>query len=136
TFFFIIAGFLAGSLSFRIASDLRPIARQQIVIGSLLVSLLAGAVYLIFEYQHFAAGVGEEARFAEAKNAMLSAARPARSVELAAEQSFKKLLKNDFPPGGLVGYIRWAISGGELKVAVDGSAEQIVMPHAGFRWLA
>jgi hypothetical protein len=134
-FFFIVAGLLVGAASFRLASKARPIGRWRLIRGAAIVALVGGTAFLIFEYFHFAKTVGEAPHFAEAKNAALRSGRPARSVEAAASDEFQKELSLHRAPGGVLGYMRWAVSNDPMLLTVDSVRESIVLPHAGIRWL-
>lgn len=135
-FFFLVAGLLVGAISFRLARPARPLARSRIIVGSAMVALLGAAAFCEFEYLNFVDTVGEAPRFADAKNAALLAGRTARSVEQSASDSFLIALRERYPPGKLIGYVRWAMSGLDLDLAVDSAQESIGLPHQGFRWVA
>lgn len=133
-FFFLVAGLLVGAVSFRLARPARPMARQRILRGAGVVALVCTAINLAWEYDQFARAVGKPPRFADARNAAVSSGDKARSIDHKANVAFRAALAERYAPGGPIGYVRWAVSGADLPLAVEGQTETIVMPHGGFRW--
>jgi hypothetical protein len=133
-FFFLVAGLLVGAVSFRLARPARPMARRRILRGAGVVAVACAVVNLAWEYDQFARAVGKPPRYAEARNAAVTAGDKASSIDSKANVAFRAALSERFAPGGPIGYVRWAVSGADLPLSVDGQTETIVMPHGGFRW--
>lgn len=133
-FFFLVAGLLVGAVSFRLARPARPMTRRRILRGAGLVALGCTVINLAWEYDQFARSVGKPPRYAEARNAAVLAGEKASSIDSKANVAFRATLAERHAPGGLIGYVRWAISDADLPLSVDGQTETIVMPHSGFRW--
>ncbi|GJQ27386.1 MAG: hypothetical protein HBSAPP02_24180 [Phycisphaerae bacterium] len=133
-FFFLVAGLLVGAVSFRLARAARPMERRRILRGACVVALACTAINLVWEYDQFARAAGKPPRFAEARNAVVAAGEKASSIDKMANVAFRAALTERYAPGGPIGYVRWAVSGADLPVSVNGQTESIVMPHGGFRW--
>lgn len=133
-FFFLVAGLLVGAVSFRFARPARPMARRRILRGAGVLALACTAINLVWEFDQFARGVGKPPRFADARNAVVAAGEKASSIDTKANVAFRAALTERYAPGGPIGYLRWAVSGADLPVSVNGQTETIVMPHGGFRW--
>jgi hypothetical protein len=138
-FFFLVAGLLAGALSFRIARQARPISRGRIIRGVCLVAIGAGLATLIWEYEHVAQTISEQSgssRFAEALRAAVKAGRPPAEIRKAATAEFRSALRKTYPPGGVAGYARWAVKTGEMELTVEGHKDTVAIGHRGYAWLS
>lgn len=133
-FFFLVAGLLVSAIAFRIARPARPLSTGAILRGAVIVSLLTIAVTLIWEYQHFAATVGDPPHFPDARNAAVRAGRSAKEVRAQAGREFKSALGSQYPPGGVIGYALWTVRSGEMKLTVDGVTDTIHSSHRGLAW--
>lgn len=134
-FFFLVAGLLAGALSFRIARAARPISRSRILRGIAWLAVLAMIVTLCWEYQHVRATIGAPPKFHEARNAAVKAGRPPGYIKDLASDEFRKGLRKAYPPGGPIGYVRWAASSGEMELAVDGTKDVGAIDQRGAAWV-
>lgn len=135
-FFFLIAGLLVGAFAFRVAKAARPIEKGRLIRGVLFVGLCSTLITVVWEFRHFADTVGQPPKFAEARNAATAGGRPSREVQDLAAQAFVKHLHTDFPPGGVVGYVMWAVREGQAKLTVNNVTEGIVIDHKGWVWIA
>ena len=57
-----------------------------------------------------------------------------REVKTAVTEEFETSLAKDYPPGGPLGYIRWAIAGGDMTLEVEGSKDKVAIGHTGIAW--
>ncbi len=133
-FFFLVAGLLVGAAAFRLARSARPVARSWIATGVVLVAISASAVTVVWEYRNVAATVGSDRKFPDARNAAVAAGRPPTEVAEQATTAFVSRLRTDFPPGGPIGYVRWAIAAGEMDLTVAGSRDTVSIDHRGLIW--
>ena len=133
-FFFLVAGLLVGAFAFRTARIVRPIEASRLVRTIAFITLCNMLIIIVWEYRHFAATVGTPPRFAEARNAAVAAGRPPVGVLTDADDAFNKYLGTAFPPGGVIGYIRWSVMAGECKITVGGVTETITSDHKGWIW--
>jgi hypothetical protein len=133
-FFYLVAGLLAGGLSFRIARPARPIAGRRLLTGVLLLSLFTTLIITLFEFDYVARTIGDEPKFPDARNAALSEGRPTSEVSAAATREFKAMLRRAHPPGGAWAYVRWSMAGGKATLVVGGAREQVRAGHVGWTW--
>jgi len=133
-FFFLVAGLLVGAVSFRIARPARPISRRRLILGIALLAVVSSLVTVVWEYRNVAATVGGKRKFPDARNVAVAAGRPVRQIELAATRKFTEALRKDYPPGGPVGYVRWATLSGEMDLTVMGCKDVISIAHRGWAW--
>ena len=133
-FFFLVAGLIVGALAFRVARASRPLTKMRLLRGIACVAGLSTAATTYWEYRHVAATVGDPPAFAEARNKALSDGRSPREIRMQAARTFKRRLGEDFPPGGAIGYARWAIRAGEMELVVADASEHISIDHRGITW--
>jgi hypothetical protein len=134
-FFFLIAGLLVGAVTFRVARACRPVPKPRLVRGVVMVAVCSTLVTVVWEYRHFSWTVGDNGRFPEVRNATVAAGRPAREVQARASAEFEQALALQHPPGGVSGYVRWAVTSGRMRLELDGRTETISLDaHAGLAW--
>lgn len=133
-FFFLVAGLLVSAIAFRLARGARPLASGMILRGAAIVSVLAIAVTLVFEYRQFVDGIADPPHFTDARNAAVLAGRTAKEIKVRAGREFKSALASKYPPGGVLGYALWSVRSGEMTLTVDGESDKIASPHRGVAW--
>jgi hypothetical protein len=133
-FFFLVAGLLAGAIAFRLARAARPVPHGRILRGIVGVSAASTLVVVLWEYDHFAATVGDQPKFPTARNAAVKAGRPPAAIKTLATEKFKAVLDRDYPPGGPVGYVRWALAGGDMRLEVEGCEDTASISQRGYVW--
>lgn len=133
-FFFLIAGLLVGAVAFRVARAARPLGARRILAGAALISIAAWVITVFWEYHHVATTIGVIPKYAEARNAAIRAGRPVAEIDAEATDSFKLGLRRNYPPGGPIGYVRWAVTSGEMDLAVRGYHEKVSISQRGYAW--
>ncbi|MCZ6816583.1 MAG: hypothetical protein O7F76_07750 [Planctomycetota bacterium] len=133
-FFFLIAGLLVGAVSFRVARPARPLRRNRILVGVIAVSVVACFATLVHEYRHVAATIGDPPTFPAARNAAARKNQPIHAIKAKATEQFRAALANDYPPGGPIGYARWAISSGQMLLSVEGCEDEVSISQSGYAW--
>lgn len=133
-FFFLVAGLLVGAASFRIARRARPLTKSRMATGVALTTACTTCFVAFWEYRDFAGSVATGRHFPAAKNAAISAGESVNQVKAEAREEFRRVLRAEKPPGGLIGYLRWATSSGTMDLTVRGSTETITNPHRGYVW--
>lgn len=134
-FFFLVAGMLAGACSFRLACPARPVSRGRILLAAVLISGLSGVATTIWEYRDVVGHRIGERRFTKARNTAISERRPMVEVDASIEEAFTAALRADYPPGGPIGYVRWAVSSGEMTLTVLGCEDTVSIDHRGLAWM-
>ncbi|HWL93351.1 MAG TPA: hypothetical protein VNT79_07435 [Phycisphaerae bacterium] len=134
-FGFLVAGLIAGGIAFRIARPLRPVRTGQLVALALVLGVVNSSVALYWEYHHVAHGVGDLPGFGKLLARAYRAGRPIDEVTDRVVREFKARLRDEYPPGGAVGYARWCFAGGEMKVSVDDASDHVTVSHRRWVWL-
>ncbi len=133
--FFLVAGLLAGALSYRIARPARPILLKPLLVGLACVAVVSISVMVTWEFRHVAATVGDLPKFPDARNRAVRGGRSAGEVRQSADLAFRAALDRGYAPGGVLGYVRWAIGGGEMELEVEGCKDTIGISHTGAEWV-
>lgn len=134
-FFFLVAGLLAGAISYRLARPARPLSQRRILWGVCLVGAASALLTVVWEYEHIAATIGDHPKFPEARNAAVKAGRPAAEITTLATARFQAALAAAYPPGGPIGYVRWAVGSGALDLEVQGCKDSVSISHHGLAWV-
>ncbi len=95
-FGYLVAGLLAGALSFRIARAARPLSKRRIVVGVINVAVLAGLVSIYWEYEHVSTTIADPPKFADARNAAIRAGRTSQELRSQGQQQFRERLRQPF----------------------------------------
>jgi len=134
-FFYQVAGLLAGSAAFRIASPTRPYRRGRLMAGAIAVATAAWCVSICFEYHDRLAGIARASEFYEAKAAAVAEGGSAADVMERVREGLREHLRTEFPPGGVIGYVRWVATGGEHTFVVDGVTDTVRIAQRGRAWV-
>ncbi len=135
-FFFLVAGMLVGAAGFRVARAARPISTWNVAAGVVAVTVVATAVGLTWEYRYRAATIGEPPKFGEARNEARQQGRSVSEVGARVTAAFRDFLRENYWPGGVVGYIRWAAGSGHVKLTLtDGFTDEAEIGHRRWAWV-
>ncbi len=133
-FFFLLFGLLIGAVAYRVAAPGRPYSSIQLVIGTTVLVGLVWGISIVKESRDFPGDVADRAvgRTRDLGNRSVAQFRR----EVAAD--VRRFLAERYPPGGVSGYVRWALTNGELKRGELASVERgISVPAAQIRvWWA
>jgi hypothetical protein len=110
-FFFALFGLVIGAVMHRVASPGRPYPRLQLVIGTTLVVALGWTGSIVVEGRDFprrmAAEAGDTTRYL--------GNRTIGEFRTAVADDVRRFIRDRYPPGGALGYVRWVLTSGELK---------------------
>lgn len=121
-FFFMLGGLLIGAIQYRIALPAAPMNRRTVLCGSILVILSMWLVSITFEYRHLAPDAVD---FVKMERVRMTAAQIKESEEQI-PQRIREQLAIEYPPGGLLGYIQWAVRSGQMKVGQTDGGHPLV----------
>jgi len=126
-FFFMLFGLLIGAAMFRIGRTARPIAKRRIRIGTALVVLVGWGVSMAVECHDFPSDVAERTigKFRVCPDGMTP-----DDIKRQAAQWVQAHLREHYPPGGAIGYLRWKLGSNRLDVQLPG-VESPVGLHFG-----
>lgn len=135
-FGYLVAGLIAGGVSFRLARRARPLSRKQVLAGVLRISVLSLIASVCWEYGYISSTIGDPPKFAGLMNKAVRAGESPDRVARAAAREFRTRLASKYAPGGPLGYARWAVASGEMRIELDGTVETVSIGHRGFAWPA
>ncbi|UCF34924.1 MAG: hypothetical protein JSV78_06375 [Phycisphaerales bacterium] len=129
-FFFALFGLIIGALVFRIAAPGRPYGKGAIVVGTTVIVLVCWCTAFVLESRDFPREMGQKATDAT------------RSIDMTRQQHIEKMaedvrayLREEYPPGGLIGYVRWSLTDGRIKKGVlDGPRRTIKRNQVKHWW--
>jgi len=138
---FFIEGLIAGGIAFRFARPARPASRKRLWSGIAILVVVSMAAILFFEYWHFCGRVGRPPHFPRSRNHAQARADDDAGRRSALDRvgdeaiaEFRAYLSRDYPPGGPLGYARWATSNGFVELSVRDESQKIEAMHRGWVW--
>ena len=114
-FFFVLFGLLLGAVAYRIGSPARPVSKAKVVAGTTLIVLMPWAVSIVVEAATFPKQV---AKYALEKTRKLPEGVTAQDFPQESADGVVQYLREHHPPGGLTGYIHWALTDSQIKPPV------------------
>jgi len=132
-FFFALFGLLIGAAMHRIASPGRPYGRAVLVVGTTVVVVVGWTASMLKEGRDFpmdmAVKVGNRTR--DIGDRTIGEYRAVVADEV------RSFLRERYPPGGTIGYVRWVLTSGELKKGQITHVHRTLEPaQRGFTWAA
>ncbi|MEP0841501.1 MAG: hypothetical protein HRF43_02170 [Phycisphaerae bacterium] len=132
-YFFLLFGLLIGALMYRAALPAAPVPRRRLyLIGGLTGGVLWTAC-LAGEYRYLPEGAFNVVR----SNITMVLDPPRREeVRRRVAEHVRDQINEQYPPGGIVGYARWAIGKGTLSIprVIDQTTLTYRLPGPGWRW--
>ncbi len=135
-FGFLVAGLIAGGVSFRVARRARPLSWKRVLAGVFLLAVLSTFVMVGWEFWYISSTIGDPPKFARLRNTAMRKGESPDGIGEAAARRFRERLAADHPPGGALGYARWAMGTGKMRLELDGASETVSIGHQGFAWPA
>ncbi len=135
-FYAILFGLIFGAAMYRVWAPLRPLAPRTIRLGVALVVLAAWGGSLVWEGLTFPSDVAKEA--IEQVEAIKLPDQTAADVYAAAAQAAREFLAQRYPPGGVIGYWRWAMAEKSIEIPITGveHPRPIIYNSNGWMFLA
>ncbi len=112
-FFFLVVSLLMGAITYRVALPAAPVPRLRLYILTGLVALIVWSANLLTEYLTFP-GVAAKA----VRHSIYMSLSPERRqrVEDGVRSYIHSQLEANYPPGGMIGYMRWASTSGTMSL--------------------
>lgn len=133
-FFFLIVGLLIGATMYRLGKPAAPVPRSRTILIGLAVALTLWLSTLISEYRAM-----PQVGFAAVRSQLKVSLPPERREHIQEEISahISSQLNKMFPPGGLIGYLRWAATDGtmDLPRVIDQRTVRFSLPQRGVWWM-
>lgn len=130
-FFFLLAGLIVGAVAHRLAAPSRPFAATHVVAG---VTVVVLGVWLV--------SLMKEAR--ELPKAMAQQAERVRDIggltlegfHTAVESEVRDYIREHYPPGGTLGYVRWVVHDGTFEPGeLRGVERKLQAAQRGATWM-
>ena len=115
-FFFILFGLLMGAAMYRVWAPLQPMTPRMIKGGVSLVVLAGWGGGLIWEGITFPSDVAKEA--IRQVEVIKLPGRTREDIRAAAVRAVSDLLVDRYPPGGVIGYWRWAATEKTIEIPI------------------
>ncbi len=110
-FFFALFGLVIGAVMHRVASPARPYPSATLLVGTTIVVAFALIASVVMESRDFprkmAAEAGDKTR--NIGNRTIDEYRTIVASDI------RRYLREQYPPGGTLGYVRWVLASGRLK---------------------
>ncbi len=128
-FFFLLFGLLLGAVLYRVGESCRPLGKWTIRAGTLVVVLFAWAISMLTEGHDFPAQVAD---YAYEQPRRLPEGVTPEDYRRTSEEQVVQFLREEYPPGGVIGYMRWAVTSSRVEPPVG----QLRKPFRSdqFRW--
>ncbi len=113
-FFFLLIGLLIGAVMFRLGKPAAPVPRGMLRPIGMAVALLVWVTGLLAEYRWFP----EHAAAEVVRNSVIQSIPPSEVKQFENKMRREALdrLRADYPPGGFIGYLRWAAIDGQMSL--------------------
>lgn len=133
-FFFLVIGLIIGAILYRISRPAAPAPRPTLYLIGLAVAVLLWVTGLVVEYRFFPDGAVRAVRVSF--NRVLPAEKRSQ-IDAQVRQHAFSYLKDRYPPGGFVGYVRWAATDGKMDLprVIDHSTAPYALPQRHWGWL-
>lgn len=136
-FFFMLVGLIIGALTYRLAAPAAPIARRRLMILGIVMTLAMWVTTLIGEYRFFPTMVSAHVQ----RMVLRSLGRPltteqAQTINTEVRAHVAAEFGTKYAPGGLLGYMRWCLVSGEMRVprAIDSSTIHFELSQRRVWW--
>lgn len=112
-FFFLILGLFIGAAMFRLGKAAAPVPKSILIIIGSIAALTVWGTALVVEYRNLPQDAAQTVRDSFKKHSFA----PQDKLRLQNETRDYVLakLKKDYPPGGFIGYLRWAATKGTIE---------------------
>jgi len=110
-FFFMLFGLVIGAVTYRLAAPGRPYGRFAVLAGTTLIVGVCWTTSLVKESTDFPVDLAADA----VGRARDIGQRSVEEYRAAVADEVRGFLSDHYPPGGVVGYVRWILLSGEMK---------------------
>ncbi|GMU24382.1 MAG: hypothetical protein AMXMBFR13_44560 [Phycisphaerae bacterium] len=114
-FFFLLLGLLIGAFMYRAGRPAAPMARPLLWTTGMAVALAIWLTSLLVEYNNAITRDAPKAVRDSMRRTSLTTEQ-VQELRQGTTQAFSATLKENYAPGGFVGYVRWAATSGEVQL--------------------
>lgn len=131
-FFFLLFGLLIGAAMFRFWAPLRPMPQRSIIWGVAAAGLCGWGGALMWEAAIFPRQAANEAIRQVPKE--VPGKTPA-DIRTEASLAARQFLRERYPPGGVLGYFHWAVTGKYVEIPIVGVSRPKPIRLGNTGWL-
>lgn len=137
-FFFMLFGLFIGAVMYRIGQAARPVSLWKLKLGAALVVFVGWTFSIAVEAHDFPGDVARRALKTKAfrqrpGQTREAPGRPPQEITEEIVRHVRSYLRETYPPGGTIGYVRWAVTSNEFPVNVSGVQQTIRLHFGGNR---
>ena len=114
-FFFALFGLLLGAVLYRVGHPARPLRRRSMRLGVIVVMTFTWVISMLTEGYDFPRQV---ASYSYEKIRKLPEGTTSEAFHRDCTAGVARYLREEFPPGGVIGYARWAITSSRIDPPV------------------
>jgi hypothetical protein len=130
-FFFLLFGLIVGAIMHRTASARRPYTDRPLLVGTTVVVLVGSLIPVYVEARDFPKDMAEHAL----TRSTFLGDRTGEEYKAAVRDEVRLKLRERFPPGGTLGYVKWVLKEGEWrKGELEGVRQTLGVYPCGFAW--
>lgn len=130
-FFFALFGIIIGAAMFRVASPGRPYGTTSVFVGTTVVVLSAWSLSMVKESRDFPNDLAKDA----VRRVRDIGDRTAAEFKAYVEDSVRRLVREQYPPGGTLGYMRWSMMSAVFeKGAIEGVPFELRRNQSRWAW--
>lgn len=141
-FFFLLAALLVGSVLFQILRRARPVRGAPLTLLAMLVAGVGWSAALWWEWRDIVDRVSSPPRFAAARQKYVNRGEPHERIDGLSRDAFERRIAAEYPPGGVIGYARWAGHVGEMELSIGDAGlgagefkDSVRLFHRGWAWI-
>ncbi len=131
-FFFALFGLVIGAVIHRVASAGRPYGRAILLVGTTFAVLVIWGLALAKEGRDMPLDLAKEA---SRSRRIDYGGRTVDEFQVHVAGQIRDYLGRQYPPGGTLGYMRWALDSGVIgRGEIEGVTRALDQPQRGFWW--
>ncbi len=120
-FFFALLGLLLGAVQYRVGLSAAPLPKSSVYAGGAVVILVTWLISMGVEFRHLSA---DATRFVKESQRRLGK-EDLLKIEQETPARVRATLAAAYPPGGMIGYMRWAARSGRMQVGEQANGRPI-----------
>lgn len=130
-FFFALFGLVIGAVIYRVASAGVNYGSGAVLIGTTIIVLLVFGETILLESRDFPGEMADQA----ADQTRALGDRSIEEFRASTTEGVRQYLKENYPPGGAIGYVRWVVTRGRIAPGeIEGVTKTLTPLQSGLGW--
>ncbi len=130
-FFFTLFGLLLGAVAYRVGNAARPLSKAAIVAGTAAVVAVTWSISVAVEAYDFPYQVAGDALMQYRR---LAEGNTPESFRRQSVEEVRAYLRENHPPGGIIGYVHWAVTSSRIDPPVGALRRPFKASQPGAWW--